>query len=394
MPEGRTPIRIGSDAEFGLVNFRTGRQVAVCNYYDQSGSGIGLDGHSHIGELRTSGGYVCPLGHVKTLQTYVRELCRTAPLITDVVGGAMVADRDPIGGHIHFAVTKPATEFIGSLDLLVAVPSLMIEDVATSHVRRGECGYGRIRSYERKPYGFEYRVLPSWLVSKGYAEAICSLAFCVTEAIQNGQTLPQFADLGSTAETNFTRGRRSFFRKSIPRIHNQIKGLYLYPKYRLPIDSLFGLIYAFNKTKEKNWREKMDILKRWGLSDTDILGRNKAREEEFKTTQKADSRVLWSMDRNLAAICDVSEIRDFPVGTTILIYGLSSESDCDVYLTGAFDLMSFREYYNFFTLAGDCRSNQWNGNTMTHAIGLSRHIRRNYTTARDVLRLIMGGVLL
>ena len=78
------------------------------------------------------------------------------------------------GGHLHFGI-KPTVHLLRALDYFLAIPLAMIEEPSTSRRRRKtkHGGLGRIR---KKPYGFEYLSLSSWIIEPEIALATLCLA--------------------------------------------------------------------------------------------------------------------------------------------------------------------------------------------------------------------------
>ncbi|OPA74702.1 hypothetical protein BVG16_23385 [Paenibacillus selenitireducens] len=79
-----------------------------------------------------------------------------------------------IGGHIHFSGMWLNAEFLRVLDNYLALPLAIIE--ARSSVKRRP-KYGILGDFRVQPHtGFEYRTLPSWLVSPTITKGVIALA--------------------------------------------------------------------------------------------------------------------------------------------------------------------------------------------------------------------------
>jgi hypothetical protein len=160
----RIQVKLGTDPEFELLN-NNGEVVNASSYlsnidstkrgispsYTAGNCEIGTDGCSSTLELRPAPG--SPEEVVGNLASLIKKLNKD-------YGGAHVSikgDVRAIGCHIHFGIGKsfePPRELLLLLDLFIGKPSL-----AHNGTARGS--YGRVSSYESKPWGFEYRTPPA-----------------------------------------------------------------------------------------------------------------------------------------------------------------------------------------------------------------------------------------
>lgn len=313
-------ITIGADPEIGFV--KDGFQFLADDIIsDDKPYGIGLDGHNDIAEVRTQQGHNCPIKLVNEIGKYLIELTPLLDNKTKVVAGSRVGS-DPLGGHIHFGTKKDPKDFVSSLDLFLAVPILCVENMENARYRRGETSYGYLSSYETKVWGFEYRTLSSWLVSKGFALSTISLAFVVASEIDMGKKLPTFWELPSEAPSAFKSADREYFLKYIPDIFKKVRKMTLYPKYATYIASLFGFINAFNTGGVKDWKEDEDILSRW--------------DKNLKRDIPSKYKLSFS-DGDYRINEIVSYFNNFSFSKIIRVYGIKDTRNVDVSIYPKFE---------------------------------------------------------
>jgi hypothetical protein len=90
------------------------------------------------------------------------------------LAGAMPYPGFSLGGHIHFSGIQPNFKMLRALDNYLALPLVMVED-ADGKGRRPK--YGFLGDFRYQDYGgFEYRTLPSWLVSPTLTKGVFALA--------------------------------------------------------------------------------------------------------------------------------------------------------------------------------------------------------------------------
>ncbi|MGO4111250.1 putative amidoligase domain-containing protein [Paenibacillus sp. YAF4_2] len=181
-------LLIGADPEFVLI--RPDGKIAPASRY--LGEGVGGAAGSDamlvgrrlvypVAELRPE-----PAADVAGLAANVRRLLlRAAELVRDPslrwAAGAMPVPGLALGGHIHLSGVRLTPRLLRLLDSYAAMPLALVEDPA-GRGRRPR--YGILGDYRLQPHGgFEYRTLPSWLVSPAAAKAAFALALlCAREA--------------------------------------------------------------------------------------------------------------------------------------------------------------------------------------------------------------------
>jgi hypothetical protein len=183
-----TKLLIGADPEFVLI--RPDGKVAPASRY--LGEGVGGAAGSDamlvgrrlvypVAELRPEPA-IDPAGLTANIR---RLLLRAAGLVRDPslrwAAGAMPVPGLALGGHIHLSGVRLTPRLLRLLDSYAAFPLALVEDPA-GRGRRPR--YGVLGDYRQQPHGgFEYRTLPSWLVSPAAAKAAFALALlCAREA--------------------------------------------------------------------------------------------------------------------------------------------------------------------------------------------------------------------
>jgi Phage phiEco32-like COOH.NH2 ligase-type 2 len=76
------------------------------------------------------------------------------------------------GGHIHVGTDMDIVQGVKQMDLLLGVPSVLLDDTESSRNRRKL--YGKAGALRPKPYGFEYRTLSNFWV---FSDTLMSWVF-------------------------------------------------------------------------------------------------------------------------------------------------------------------------------------------------------------------------
>ncbi|GAA3406853.1 hypothetical protein ACFFNY_25045 [Paenibacillus hodogayensis] len=170
---------LGADPEFLLMN--ADGQVMPASAF------LPREGQAGCDRVRIGGRVLYPLAELRPqpsadprrlVSNVRRTLLTAAELIPDTPGarwlaGGMPAKGFALGGHIHISRTALNVPLLKALDNYLALPLLLIED-ERSKARRPR--YGMPGDFRRQPHGgFEYRTLPSWLVSPRVAKGVLAL---------------------------------------------------------------------------------------------------------------------------------------------------------------------------------------------------------------------------
>ena len=78
------------------------------------------------------------------------------------------------GGHLHFGI-KPSAKLLRALDYYLAIPLAMLEQSSTGR-REKKTKHGGLGRFRKKPYGFEYLSLSSWIIEPEITLAVLHLA--------------------------------------------------------------------------------------------------------------------------------------------------------------------------------------------------------------------------
>lgn len=171
------------------------------------------------------------------------------------LAGAMPIPGYPIGGHIHFSNIWLNSFLLRALDNYLTLSLILLED-ANGRNRRPK--YGFLGDYRAQFHGgFEYRTLPSWLVSPKITKGVIALAKLIAE---NYRSLGQNPLQNSDVQKAYYRGDKSVLRPIVLNLWKELKQLSdfkLYEKYLLPLEELIKYGYS--------WEEANDIRIAWRL---------------------------------------------------------------------------------------------------------------------------------
>lgn len=109
--------------------------------------------------------------------------------------GATAAAFRSAGGHLHVGALNDKQTFlldpygkldtVRILDVVVGIPSLLMDKDPTSKARRGL--YGKAGCHRPTSYGVEYRALGNyWISSPKYVEAVYNLTDCAVKILSDG----------------------------------------------------------------------------------------------------------------------------------------------------------------------------------------------------------------
>jgi len=260
----RRELLIGADPEFLLVG-PDGRVVSASRYFPRDGA-AGSDA------LRVRGRLRCPVAELRPdpapdpagLMRGIRGLMRRAEAMTAEAGrplrwlaGGMPVPGFALGGHLHLNV-PPSARLLRVLDSCVALPLAAAED---ARALRRRPRYGALGDFRAKPYGFEYRTPPSWLVSPLAAQAAFAAALLAarhTALLAALTGLPSETEAGRRA---YYEGDRDALRAIARRVHDAMRRVPGYALHRRWIAPFFAAL-----EREAVWREEADIRPKWGLS--------------------------------------------------------------------------------------------------------------------------------
>ncbi|MEK4328202.1 hypothetical protein MKX70_20445 [Paenibacillus sp. FSL R7-0312] len=273
---GRAGLLMGMDPEFILLRESTGRVVPASRYLPMDGAAgcdagpPGTRGVFPVAELRPA-----PRGEPRALLAQLMSAAREADrLITDRSlrwrAGGMPLRGWALGGHLHFSGVTLCAPLLRALDNYLALPMLLLEDVRAA-ARRPR--YGVLGDFRRQPHGgFEYRTLPSFLVSPVIAKGAVCLAHLI---VSHYEELPLRPLDREKLHAAFYSGDKQPLREAWPPLEAQLRALGGYAAAASYIEPLLRSIAA-----QQTWDESRDIRGLWCGSAPSVSGTPPSRPGE------------------------------------------------------------------------------------------------------------------
>ncbi|WP_234032765.1 putative amidoligase domain-containing protein [Paenibacillus faecalis] len=258
--ENQAAFLMGMDPEFILVN-REGDVVSASLYLDRNGvagSDAVREGEEvsyPLAELRPA-----PQQHPDALLKSMRlALLSAKQQITDSSllwkAGGMPVPGFPLGGHIHFSGVRISLPLLQSLDNYLALPLAILED-PSSRARRPR--YGFLGDYRMQPHGgFEYRTLPSFLVSPFITKASLYMAYLIIHHHDKLRARPLNRERYHKA---YYEGRVEVLQECAAKLHRDFALLPDYDRFAKVIDRVFAYI-----AEGRKWDESRDIRPLWNI---------------------------------------------------------------------------------------------------------------------------------
>lgn len=277
--------KIGADPEFAFK--KDGEMVYASDLVISSSGEFGTDGCPDIAELRPKAAWSAT-GLVESIRkTIEKEVARNKKLLDYEWHAGPCFKGHGLGGHIHFGMPF-SMDFLNMLDSALAIPMMRCDDPVEARSRKRS--YGRLSDYERKPWGFEYRSLSTWLSSEKKALAVLTVAQVLLHLFLNDR--PKFDALflnigGRLTPEEFVQYRRHVLRPFAARTTAVLRELEI---LCAEPDS-----YAVNKTTKKGLREFIKMVRRpnraekvmkWKMNDKTL---NAAWEQVAKEKAEAEA---------------------------------------------------------------------------------------------------------
>ncbi|RJE90150.1 hypothetical protein D3P07_08010 [Paenibacillus sp. 1011MAR3C5] len=255
-------LLIGADPEFALLTTE-GKLAPASRFFGEGARGAAGADAMYIGrrllypvaELRPD-----PAETPAALAANVRRLlARAAARIGDQelrwVAGAMPLPGLALGGHIHISGAPLTGRLLRLLDCCAAYPLALVEDPA-GRGRRPR--YGALGDFRPQPHGgFEYRTLPSWLVSPAAAKAAFALALlCAREALH----MPRIPAQEERFAEAYYAGDRTELAGCLDAVAEAVSATESYPSLARYIEPLFE-----SARQGKTWDESKDIRGKWRI---------------------------------------------------------------------------------------------------------------------------------
>lgn len=252
---------LGMDPEFLLVQMPESKIVPASRFLERTGvagcDSVTINGRRiyPVAELRPA-----PSSEPRELLAHLmRAFAAASRSISDHSliwqAGGMPQRGLPLGGHIHFSGVTLNGELLRALDNYLALPLAVLQDPRGSgrRPRYGALGDFRLKSYG----GFEYRTLPSFLVSPLVAKGVVALAGLIARGYHQ---LSQRPLAKAAIHTAFYEGNREVMQAHIPALLDdltQMDDYNRYERYAAPLISQLRL--------GRTWDESRDIRKLWNI---------------------------------------------------------------------------------------------------------------------------------
>lgn len=191
---GRPGLLMGMDPEFLLLRESTGRVVPASRYLPMDGvAGCDAGPQERAACSRWRRLRPAPRGEPRALLAQLMSAAREADrLIADRSlrwrAGGMPLRGWALGGHLHFSGVTLCAPLLRALDNYLALPLFLLEDIRAA-ARRPR--YGVLGDFRPQPHGgFEYRTLPSFLVSPVIAKGAVCLAHLIVSHYEDPSLRP------------------------------------------------------------------------------------------------------------------------------------------------------------------------------------------------------------
>lgn len=259
------PATLGSDPEFLLLS-AAGKVVPASRFLERDGEAgcdaIVLRGHrviTPLAELRPR-----PSRSPRQLAANLQRAMRlAASRIGDAslawLAGGMPLRGFPLGGHIHFSRVWLNPHLLRALDNYLALPLMLIEADTTRHRRPR---YGFLGDFRRQPHGgFEYRTLPSWMVTPQVTVGVFSLARLIADGYPLLPSRP-LDDL--TLLEAYYEGDKTAALPTVVQQLSELERLPGYPELAADIEPLKARILRMEP-----WNERADFRRSWKIPPFD-----------------------------------------------------------------------------------------------------------------------------
>ncbi len=260
-PAAAEGVVLGADPEFVLRDHATGDMLAASDFFPRFGV-VGcdrqiIDRATHalaLVELRPT-----PSTNPVELTQHIRQALllaarRMPGREVEWLAGSRPFPRFAIGGHIHFSGVPLSRHLLVALDNYLALPVMMLERSSTARLRRRRYGFlGDVRLKDHG--GFEYRTLPSWLISPGLTQAVLSLAKLV---VTHYAFLRQDRLADASWQDAFHTCDKDQFYDLMPEVWRDLQALPGYEAFEADLVPLQTMI-----ERRQRWNEQVNIRETW-----------------------------------------------------------------------------------------------------------------------------------
>lgn len=257
-----TPILLGMDLEFVLRRKGTDGKIVMASKFLERRGSAGCD------SMRIGDRLIYPLAELRPApSSEPSELFRNlytamklaAEKINDTtlewLAGGMPAKGLALGGHIHVSGLWLHSDLLRVMDNYIALPLVLLEDVTT---KRRRPRYGALGDFRRQFHGgFEYRTLPSWIVSPALAMGVVALARVVCDHYRELGQRP--LERAETQEAYY-RGDEGRMKDTALRLWRDLERTEGYARYGKYLNRLKQQL-----VKGERWNEQSDVRLTWKL---------------------------------------------------------------------------------------------------------------------------------
>ncbi|MCJ8012577.1 hypothetical protein MUG84_12630 [Paenibacillus sp. KQZ6P-2] len=255
-------LMLGMDPEFLIVDPVNNEVVPASRFLDREGE-VGCDA------VHGNGVTTYPIAELRPLPSKDPRGLLIGLMRTLHMAGEMIQDRSlqwlaggmpktglPLGGHLHFSGIELTAELLRALDNYLALPVSVLE-ANSSQLRRPKYGY--LGDFRRQPHGgFEYRTLPSFLVSPLLAKGIVYLSYLIVSNYRVLERRPLEDE--DRIHRAYYNGQREKIRECIEPLISDLQALEQYKEVKRYVDPLLCQIRSGGI-----WNEFRDFRPLWKL---------------------------------------------------------------------------------------------------------------------------------
>lgn len=251
---------LGMDPEFMLCR-ADGKVVSAAQYLRREGR-AGYDG------IRVKGKVVYPLVELRPKPSaeprqLIIHLMHTMHIAAhrinnpqlNWIAGGMPKQGFCLGGHLHFSLIWLNSRLLRALDNYLALPLILIEDEST---RKRRPRYGFLGDFRHQFHGgFEYRTLPSWMVTPKVTKGVIALARVIADHYRDLKLTP----LGNEqVQAWYYQGQKEPLLEVVKKLWTDLEKLQSYDQYRSYLEPLKRQIIDM-----KPWNEARDLRRLWRI---------------------------------------------------------------------------------------------------------------------------------
>jgi GNAT superfamily N-acetyltransferase len=172
------------------------------------------------------------------------------------LAGGMPFEGYPIGGHLHFSGIGLHFSLLRKLDTYLALPLMLVEDHGC---RKRRPRYGYLGDFREKEHGgFEYRTLPSWLVTPRITKGVFALAKVI---VSSHHLLKHLFSTELIVQKAYYDGDKETIRPLVKVIQAEVTALPGYRHYHHELEPFFRYVLSNDE-----WPADRDIRLAWKLS--------------------------------------------------------------------------------------------------------------------------------